>query len=248
MQASCIVVSRLTASAGRSWAFLCEKLHEESQQTKRRSSIASRVGSGAKSGLKSGMKSGMKSDLEANKTNADCDGEDDDSDAGNDMQAGGESEMDEEDLMVPPPELSESGISWASLKTVWKLNGLGGVIKALAAGDSGEKSVAEEFTLWQKKGQQQDPEYLAGRLAVGQAFLDVFASKNAWAVKQFDFGLNPQHAEKMGEALELIVNSATKPQVLQHKLRVLALGHVQMGIKPEMFKHFEVALFDFLAQ
>ena len=74
----------------------------------------------------------------------------------------------------------------------------------------------------------------------------MFASRNPWAVTQFDFGLKDDHAEKMGEALELIVNSATKPQVLAHKLYILAIGHVQMGIKASMFPAFEEALFDFL--
>lgn len=74
----------------------------------------------------------------------------------------------------------------------------------------------------------------------------VFAARNPWAVTQFDFGLKDDHAEKMGEALELIVNSSTKPQVLAYKLRVLAISHVQMGIKPSMFPPFEEALFDFL--
>ena len=50
----------------------------------------------------------------------------------------------------------------------------------------------------------------------------------------------------MGEALELIVNSATKPQVLAHKLYILAIGHVQMGVKASMFPAFEESLFDFL--
>ena len=108
------------------------------------------------------------------------------------------------------------------------------------------ESNVKTFTLWTKKEDSENPEYLMGRLALGKRFLHVFADQNPWAVKQFDFGLKPDHASKMGEALELIVTSATKPQVLQHKLRVLSLSHVQMGIKPAMFTDFEKALFSVL--
>ena len=76
--------------------------------------------------------------------------------------------------------------------------------------------------------------------------VQVFAANNPWAVTQFNFGLKEEHAEKMGEALELIVNSSTKPQVLAHKLRVLAVQHVHMGVKASMFPSFEEALFEFL--
>eukprot|EP00951_Prasinocladus_malaysianus_P017034 scaffold133841_cov53-Prasinocladus_malaysianus.AAC.1 len=110
--------------------------------------------------------------------------------------------------------------------------------------------IDSDFPMWSKKmnSAQSAAEYIEGRNAVGKYFLDLFAARNAWAVRDFDFGLNPEHAKKMGLALELIVNSATRPQVLQHKLRVLALGHVQMGIKPQMFQNFERALFQFLEQ
>uniref|UniRef100_A0A061RFS7 Hemoglobin-like flavoprotein n=1 Tax=Tetraselmis sp. GSL018 TaxID=582737 RepID=A0A061RFS7_9CHLO len=90
--------------------------------------------------------------------------------------------------------------------------------------------------------------YLSGRDLVGRMFIEVFASRNPWAVKQFDYGQKKHHAEKMGQALELIVSCATRPKVLQHKLRVLALSHVQMGVKPEQIELFGEALFDLLEQ
>lgn len=106
-----------------------------------------------------------------------------------------------------------------------------------------------EYPMWSKlAGGEDTPEYIEGRDLVGAAFVEIFASQNAWAVKDFNYGLNPEHAKKMGLALELIVSGATKPQKLQQKLRVLGLGHVQMGIKPEMFPSFEKALFTFLQQ
>lgn len=106
------------------------------------------------------------------------------------------------------------------------------------------------FQTWRKKDAHAEgnPDYLNGRLRIGQTFLEVFAARNLWAVEDFGFGKSPSHAEKMGLALELIVNSATKPKVLQHKLRVLALGHAQMGIKSAMFPRFGEALFEFLDQ
>jgi hypothetical protein len=140
-----------------------------------------------------------------------------------------------------------SGVTMGAMVAAYKAGGVAAV-KALIVGNKEDKSNAGGFTLWQKKESMQSPEYLEGRHAVGQAFLDIFASRNAWAVKDFDFGLSPTHAVKMGEALELIVHSSTKPQLLQHKLRVLSLGHVQMGIKPEFFPHFGTALFAFLEQ
>eukprot|EP00873_Tetraselmis_striata_P003952 jgi/Tetstr1/424216/TSEL_000148.t2 len=108
----------------------------------------------------------------------------------------------------------------------------------------------ELFQTWRLRDQLTDgnPDYIDGRQRVGKTFLDIFAARNAWAVRDFNFGKSESHAEKMGLALELIVNSATKPKVLQHKLRVLALGHDQMGIKPAMFPRFGEALFDFLEQ
>jgi hypothetical protein len=106
------------------------------------------------------------------------------------------------------------------------------------------------YQTWRKRDALMDgnPDYINGRLCVGQTFLDIFAARNAWAVRDFNFGLSATHAEKMGLALELIVNSATRPKVLQHKLRVLSLGHDQMGIKSSMFPRFGEALFDFLEQ
>ena len=106
-----------------------------------------------------------------------------------------------------------------------------------------------EFPMWDKTAAQDEDiteEYLAGRDLAGQAFVEVFSRLNPWAVRDFDYGLSADHAGKMGLALELIVSGATKPLSLQQRLRVLALGHVQMGIKPEMFPSFEKALFEFL--
>ena len=108
-----------------------------------------------------------------------------------------------------------------------------------------------DFPMWSEAVSQDESitsEYLAGRDLAGQAFVEVFARSNPWAVRDFDYGLTPGYAHKMGLALELIVSGATKPAALQQRLRVLALGHVQMGIKPEMLPSFEKALFEFLSE
>ena len=119
-----------------------------------------------------------------------------------------------------------------------------------AQGDASQDiAVGTEYPMWSKKqAEEESEEYILGREAAGDAFVKVFAEQNAWAVKQFDYGLDPEHGKKMGLAMELIVSGATKPQKLNQRLRVLALGHVQMGIKPEMFPHFEKTLFGFLQQ
>ena len=120
--------------------------------------------------------------------------------------------------------------------------------EAAAASEASAEQVTE-FPMWGKKAVLDDTiteEYLAGRDMAGQAFVEVFSRLNPWAVRDFDYGLSTTHAAKMGLALELIVSGATKPLTLQQRLRVLALGHVQMGIKPEMFPSFEKALFEFL--
>eukprot|EP00192_Tetraselmis_astigmatica_P001713 CAMPEP_0117667338 /NCGR_PEP_ID=MMETSP0804-20121206/10902_1 /TAXON_ID=1074897 /ORGANISM="Tetraselmis astigmatica, Strain CCMP880" /LENGTH=1564 /DNA_ID=CAMNT_0005475035 /DNA_START=106 /DNA_END=4800 /DNA_ORIENTATION=- len=120
------------------------------------------------------------------------------------------------------------------------------VTSLTSAGSSSTEE--DEFRMWSKKDlvENATEEYQHGRFLVGQKFIKVFAANNPWAVTQFSFGLKEEHAEKMGEALELIVNSSTKPQVLAHKLRVLAVQHVHMGVKASMFPSFEEALFEFL--
>lgn len=160
------------------------------------------------------------------------------------------SEAGDEDGQAPAANNPVAALQESTLSLVLAAYKAGGLRKALRTFANAGKDAAghsETFALWSKKGgSNSKPEYLAGRLATGKRFLDTFAAQNPWAVQEFEFGLKPSHAAKMGEALELIVTSATKPQVLQHKLRVLSLGHVQMGIKPEMFSTFERALFSFL--
>ena len=106
-----------------------------------------------------------------------------------------------------------------------------------------------EFPMWTKKEKEEgSEEYVIGRTAAGEEFVKVFAKMNPWAVDEFAYGLSPDHGKKMGLAIELLVSGATQPIKLNQRLRVLALGHVQMGIKPEMFPHFEKTLFAFLKQ
>eukprot|EP00873_Tetraselmis_striata_P007051 jgi/Tetstr1/427315/TSEL_017484.t1 len=117
--------------------------------------------------------------------------------------------------------------------------------------DSAETShrTAKSKNMWSKKEAiASHDSYIRGRELAGEAFVEVFATRNAWAVKEYSFGLKKDHGRKLGEALELIVTSSTKPQVLQHKLRVLALSHIQMGLKPEQLAVFGDSLLEFLEQ
>lgn len=67
--------------------------------------------------------------------------------------------------------------------------------------------------MWTRKEQiSQEDSYVRGRTLAGEVFLDVFTSKHPWLVKEFKFGLSNSHAEKMGQALELIVTCSTKPK------------------------------------
>ena len=155
--------------------------------------------------------------------------------------------------MSAAPLLPKSGTSASKPeKAKGLLNRLkrGAKASTKAQGDAAQDvAVGTEYPMWTKKqAEEESEEYVLGRDTAGDEFVKVFAEQNAWAVKQFDYGLDPEHGKKMGLAMELIVSSATKPQKLNQRLRVLALGHVQMGIKPEMFPHFEKTLFSFLKQ
>ena len=157
----------------------------------------------------------------------------------------GRNEQDEDEDMIVQQTNSAPTMT---VMSAYKSGGVKQALKHLVLGSKDGSDESEQFQLWRKKLENNNPDYLEGRRASGARFIEYFAAQNPWAVKQFDFGKSAHHPEKMGEALELIIKGATKPQILQHKLRVLSLSHVQMGIKPEMFIHFERALFDFLQQ
>mmetsp|Transcript_7928 Transcript_7928/g.22709 ORF Transcript_7928/g.22709 Transcript_7928/m.22709 type:complete len:1117 (-) Transcript_7928:312-3662(-) len=113
----------------------------------------------------------------------------------------------------------------------------------------GAQSSDRKFSMWTKKESMSDnSSYMRGRRLAGEAFVDIFAAMHPWAVKDFNLGVKSHHADQLGEAIELLVTCTTRPQILQHKLRVLALSHVQMGIKPGQIAAFGEVLFEVLEQ
>jgi hypothetical protein len=220
------------AFARRSWLFLCEKMYDEAIQV--------------------AIKKSSRSSVDMVRPSLDL----------------GVSPSDPSTAFL----IAKSGISSATLDqgqvSIWKAVKAKGLVEGLkyvrakrisakakalkidGPGDAKSSHIVKdtEYPMWTKKesGEGESNEYVIGRDQAGAEFVKAFSEMNPWAVAQFDYGLNPEHGKKMGLAMELIVSGATRPQKLNQRLRVLALGHVQMGIKPEMFPHFEKTLFGYL--